>query len=142
CALAWAAAKAGFEVMVVAFDSRCHIIKAPHERGFRDYKYGGGTIPNRALLRAEGFLNESTHSPIMILISDGEFDESAHKKLEQIAKRLRSVYVIALGWRMEQWDSAKIKPRPVKTVGEVTKVIADIIKEEEQKKVREMGRVW
>jgi len=82
------------------------------------------------------------HSPIMILISDGEFDQSAHKKLEQIAKRLRSVYVIALGWRMDQWDSAKIKPRPVKTVGEVTKVIADIVEEEEQKKVREMGRAW
>jgi hypothetical protein len=142
CALAWAAQKAGFEVMVVAFDSRCHIVKAPHERGFRDYKYGGGTMPIRALLRAETFLNESTHSPILILISDGEFDEAAHRKLSQIAKRLRSVYVIALGYHPDKWETAKIKPRPVQTVGEVTKVIADIVKEEEQKKVREIGRVW
>jgi len=142
CALAWAAQKAGFEVMVVAFDSRCHIVKAPHERGFRDYKYGGGTMPIRALLRAETFLNESTHSPILILISDGEFDEAAHRKLSQIAKRLRSVYVIALGYHPHKWETAKIKPRPVQTVGEVTKVIADIVKEEEQKKVREIGRVW
>lgn len=142
CALAWAASKVGFEVMVVAFDSRCHIIKAPHEKGFRDYKFGGGTMPIRALLRAETFLNESAHSPIMILISDGEFDEAAHRKLSQIAKRLRSVYIIALGWRLDQWETAKIKPRPVQTVGEVTRVIADIVEEEEQKKVREIGRVW
>jgi len=142
CALAWAAQKADFEVMVVAFDTRCHIIKSSHERGFRDYKFGGGTMPIRALLRAETFLNESTHSPILILISDGEFDEAAHRKLSQIAKRLRSVYVIALGWRLDQWETAKIKPRPVQTVGEVAKVIADIVEEEEQKKVREIGRVW
>ncbi|MBA7593727.1 hypothetical protein ES703_00658 [subsurface metagenome] len=141
-ALAWAATKAGFEVMVLAFDGRCHIVKAPYERGFRDYNYGGGTNPTRALLRAEGFLKESTHSPILILISDGEFDESAYEKLNEIAKRLGSVYVIALGWRLDQWDTAKIKPRHIKTVRELTKVIKEIIEEEEQKKVREMGRVW
>ena len=141
-ALAWAAMKAGFEVMVLAFDSRCHIVKAPHERGFRDYKYGGGTIPTRALLRAEGFLKDSTHSPILILISDGEFDQSAYQKLNEIAKGLGSVYVIALGWRLDQWHSAKIKPKHIKTVGEVTRVIAGIVEEEEQKKVRELGRVW
>lgn len=142
CALAWAATKAGFEVMVFAFDTRCHIIKAPHERGFRDYPFGGGTTPIRTFLRAETFLNGSSYSPILIVLSDGEFDEAAHRKLSQIAKRLRSVHVIALGWRFDHWQAANVKPRPVETVGEVTKAIADIIEEEEQKKVREMGRVW
>jgi len=141
-ALAWAATKAGFEVMVLAFDGRCHIVKAPHERGFRDYNYGGGTNPTRALLRAEGFLKESTHSPILVLISDGEFDQSAYQKLNEIAKRLGSVYVIALGSRLDQWDTAKIKPKPVKAVRELPKVIKEIIEAEEIRKVREMGRVW
>ena len=141
-ALAWAATKAGFEVMVLAFDGRCHVVKAPHERGYRDYDYGGGTNPTRALLRAEGFLKESTHSPILILISDGEFDQSAYQKLNEIAKRLGSVYVIAVGWRLDQWETAKIKPRPINNVRELTKVIKEIIEEEEKKKVREMGRVW
>jgi len=128
--------------MVLAFDSRCHIIKEPHERGFREYKYGGGTIPTRALLRAEGFLKDSTHSPILILISDGEFDQSAYQKLNEIAKRLGSVYVIALGSRLDQWDTAKIKPKHVKAVRELPKVIKEIIEAEEIRKVREMGRVW
>jgi hypothetical protein len=141
-ALAWAATKAGFEVMVLAFDGRCHIIKAPYERGFRDYNYGGGTNPTRALLRAEGFLEQSTHSPILILISDGEFDQSAYQKLNEIAKRLGSVYVIALGWRLDQWDTAKIKPKLVNTVRELPKAIKEIIEAEEKKKVREIGRVW
>ena len=142
CALARAATKAGFEVMVVGFDTRSHVIKAAREKGFRDYKFGGGTAPIRALLHAETFLNESTHTPILVLLSDGQFDQAAHRKLGQIAKRLRSVYVIALGWRFDQWEAANIKPRPVETVGEVTKVIADIIEEEEQRKVREFGRAW
>jgi len=141
-ALAWAATKAGFEVMVLAFDARCHIIKAPHERGFRDYYYSGGTNPTRALLTAERFLKESTRFPILIVISDGEFDESAYQKLGEIAKRLGSVYVVALGWRLEWWDKAKIKLKHIKTVGELPRVIREIVEEEEKKRVTEMGRVW
>ena len=141
-ALAWAATKAGFEVLVLAFDGRCHIVKAPHERGFRDYNFGGGTNPIRALLRAEGFFKESTHSPILILISDGEFDQSAYGKLYEMAKRLGSVYVIALGYRLDQWDTTKIKPRHISSVHELARVIREIVEEEEKKKVMEIGRVW
>ena len=141
-ALAWAATKAGFEVMMLAFDGHCHIVKAPHERGFRDYTFGGGTNPIRALLRAESFFRDSTHSPILILISDGEFDQSAYEKLNEIAKRLGSVYVIALGYRMDRWDKTRIKPRHISSVHELAKAIREIIEEEEMKKVREIGRLW
>lgn len=141
-ALAWAATKAGFEVMVLAFDSGCHTVKAPHERGFRGYNYSGGTNPTRALLTAERFLRESTHSPILILISDGEFDQSAYQKLNDIAKRLGSVYVVALGWCSDRWDKTKIKPKHIENIGELPRVVREIIEEEERKKVRDMGRVW
>jgi len=141
-ALAWAATKAGFEVTVLAFDGSCHTVKAPHERGFRDYHYSGGTNPTRALLTAERFLKESTHSPILVLISDGEFDRSAYQKLDEIARRLGSVYIVALGWHLDSWDKTKIKPRHIKNAQELPRVIREIIEEEESKKVRDMGRVW
>lgn len=141
-ALAWAATKAGFEVTVLAFDGGCHTVKAPHERGFRDYHYSGGTNPTRALLTAERFLQESTHSPILVLISDGEFDQSAYQKLDEIARRLGSVYVVALGWHLDSWDKIKIKPKHIENAQELPRVIREIIEEEESKKVRDMGRVW
>ncbi len=141
-ALARAATKAGFEVMALAFDGGCHIVKTPRESGFRDYDYGGVTDPTQALLRAERFLKESAYSPILILVSDGEFDRYAYQKLNEIAGRLGSVYVISLAWSLDKWSMAKIKPRPIKTVRELAKVIREIIEEEERKKVRELGRTW
>jgi len=52
------------------------------------------------------------------------------------------VYVISLAWSLDKWSMAKIKPRPIKTVRELAKVIREIIEEEERKKVRELGRTW
>ncbi|MBN1613323.1 MAG: hypothetical protein JW950_02535 [Deltaproteobacteria bacterium] len=141
-ALAWAAAKAGFEVMVLAFDGHCHVVKAPWERGFRDYKFGGGTNPLRALLRAEGFLRESSQAPLLIMITDGEFDQSAHEKLNEMAGKLDSVYVIALGGRPDRWDKTGIKPRHIRSVHGVARAIGEIVEEEERKKVRALGRIW
>ena len=49
---------------------------------------------------------------------------------------------MALGWRLEWWDKAKIKLKYIKTVGELPRVIREIVEEEEKKRVIEMGRVW
>lgn len=141
-ALAWAAEKAGHEVMAVAFDGESHVVKAPHERAFRDYACGGATNPVPALEAAEVFCAQARYNPVLLFVSDGEFEEAAHTKLDEIAGGRTAVYVIAPAWGAGGWSGTRVRPRPIRSAREVTRVIRDVVEEEERRRVLAAGRQW